>query len=101
MRPHRSSRVDANHAVLRGLFINSGLGVCDVSQSPCGVDLFVSFAGVTVAVEIKDGSKPVSARKLTDVEVRFKDQWKGHYRIVETEEQALNLIKELKRGSMG
>lgn len=34
-------------------------------------------------IEIKDGSKPPSKRKLTPDEARFRGSWTGGYRIVE------------------
>lgn len=44
-------------------------------DSPC--DLIVGYQGRTVLMEIKDGNKPPSARKLTDNEQKFHDEWPG------------------------
>ena len=56
-------------------------------------DLFVSKNGRTVAVEVKDGSKPPSARKLSEGEIKFMESWQGEYALVETLEHVKNLTE--------
>jgi hypothetical protein len=46
-------------------------------------DLLVGYGGLCLPVEVKDGSKPPSARKLTPDEERFRMNWRGGYKIVE------------------
>lgn len=57
-------------------------------------DLLVGFRGLNFLVEVKDGSKPPSARKLTDDEKLWQDYWKqfGQVETVENAEQALAVI---------
>lgn len=43
-------------------------------------------------IEIKDGSKPPSARALTDAQLRWHSVWQGQVAIAEDEEQALRII---------
>ena len=40
-------------------------------------DLLCWYKGRTVLLEVKNGKKPPSARKLTDAEQRFHDDWPG------------------------
>jgi hypothetical protein len=40
-------------------------------------DLLCCYKGRTVLLEVKDGKKPPSARRLTDAEQRFHDDWPG------------------------
>jgi hypothetical protein len=69
----RARRVDANHAQLSEAFRALGCAVLDLSQLGRGVpDLLVGVPGrcpsVWVLVEVKDGSKSPSDRKLTEAE---------------------------------
>jgi hypothetical protein len=51
----------------------------------------VSKGGETIAVEIKDGSKPPSARKLSKGEQDFKDNWLGRWELVESIDDVIKL----------
>lgn len=85
--------VDANQgqvvAALRKLgavvHITSGLG----GGFP---DLVVLHRGRLLLVEVKDGSKAPSDRKLTPAEQVFHRLFAGHVHIVESVEQALALL---------
>jgi hypothetical protein len=59
-------RVDANHAGIRQALRQCGWWVKDMSAMGKGwPDLLAVKAGRAVLVEVKDGSKPPSDRKLT------------------------------------
>jgi hypothetical protein len=52
------------------------------------------YNGRTLLLEIKDGTKPPSARRLTDAEQRFHDEWPGdNLHIVNSVQEALDLLK--------
>ena len=59
-----------------------GATVRVVTQGNGLPDLLVGFRGVTVLMEVKDGKKPPSARKLTEAEQKFFDEWRGGLLVV-------------------
>ena len=94
----RHKKKDDNHKEISDEFIRLGAGIKDVSSLPDFVDILVTYAGQTVAVEIKDGSKVPSARRLTPGEEKFRDYWTQHggkWACIETIEQANEMIKGL------
>jgi hypothetical protein len=56
-------------------------------------DLVVTYGGRTFLVEIKDGMKPPSARKLTPAQEEFHAAWTGEIHVVESIEQALAVTR--------
>ena len=69
-------RIDANQNEVVRTLRDLGCHVATTSMVGKGFpDLVVSHLGVMVYVEIKDGSKPPSKRKLTPDERRFHGQW--------------------------
>jgi len=91
----RAAKVDDNQKDIVKLFRKHGWYVLIISQLKNCCDIIVSKRGRTVAIEIKDGKKAPSARKLSEGELKFKNEWQGEYALVETEEDALKVIKEL------
>jgi hypothetical protein len=56
-------------------------------------DLLVAYNNRTFLIEIKDGAKSPSARKLTDAEQKFHDEWPNdNLFIVNTVDEALALL---------
>lgn len=90
----RAARVDANQAEIVALFRRLGWSVLIVSQLKNCCDIFVAKHGRTIAVEIKDGLKPPSQRKLSEGEQKFKDEWLGEWMLVESIDDVLS-IKEV------
>lgn len=67
-----AAKVDENHGDIRAAYRAVGAVVEDTSGAGKGFpDLAVSFSGNIYYVEVKDGSKPPSARKLTPDQVKF------------------------------
>jgi hypothetical protein len=89
--PHRKRR-DANHAEIKQALLRAGVSVVDVADTGCGFDLIAARkAGdqkKTVALEVKDGSKPPSHRKLTPNEARVAATWQGEYAVVKSVDEA-------------
>jgi len=44
-------------------------------------------------IEIKDGSKPPSKRKLSEGEQKFRDNWQGEYALVICNEDVISINK--------
>jgi hypothetical protein len=58
-------------------------------------DLLVGIRKVTTVMEVKDGEKPPSKRKLTEAEQDWHDAYRGSVYIVESVEQALAVLATL------
>jgi Holliday junction resolvase len=85
---HRS---DSNQTEIVKCFRKFGWYVLIISQLDNCCDIIVSKNGRTVAVEIKDGSKPPSKRKLTPGEEKFRNEWQGEYALIESIEDVIGL----------
>lgn len=55
-------------------------------------DIVVGYRGTNLLMEIKDGLKPTSARALTDGEAKWHAEWQGQVAIVESIDDAVNLL---------
>jgi Holliday junction resolvase len=65
----RAAKVDANHAEIRDGMRKAGFAVFDCAGLGRGLpDLIAVKAGRVVFIEVKDGSKVPSARKLTEAQ---------------------------------
>ena len=94
----RARKVDANHSAIIAAIRAFGMGVYDSSAYGGGFpDLVCSYAGQCFLVEIKDGAKYPSQRKLTEAQVKFHDEWQAPIAIIETVEQANAWCEERKR----
>jgi Holliday junction resolvase len=57
-------------------------------------DLLVHHGGRTLLLEVKDGKKPQSKRKLTEAEQKFHNEWPGdNLFIVNSVDEALELLR--------
>lgn len=89
----RAAKVDANQAEIVAALRKVGASVTPIHMVGSGCpDLLVGFGGRTLVLEVKDGAKPPSARKLTDDEVMWFGSWKGEAYVVETAEQAISYL---------
>jgi hypothetical protein len=88
-------RIDANQPEIVEAFRQLGCEVAITSNLGHGFpDLIVGKPKrqKVVLVEVKDGSKPPSARKLTPDEQKFRDAWAGSYAVVETIPDVVNVV---------
>lgn len=89
----RAARIDANHSEIVQALKAIGATVTSTAAVGKGYpDISVGFRGRTVLLEIKDGNKPPSARKLTPVEQKWHEQWRGEAHVVETVDQAIKVV---------
>lgn len=68
---------------------------CTVYQMDQPCDLLVGRGAVNILMEIKNPAKPKGDRKKTPAQEEFFKMWKGQVRIVETVDQAIDLITKL------
>lgn len=87
-------RTDRNHAeIINALRKIPNLSVFSTHEVGKGFpDIVVGYKGVNYLIEIKDGNKPPSARKLTPDEVKFHSNWRGQIKIVNNLDEVLNLL---------
>tara|TARA_R100000951_G_scaffold37874_1_gene32244 strand:+ start:7924 stop:8202 length:279 start_codon:yes stop_codon:yes gene_type:complete len=88
-----AAKVDRNQPeIVKGLR-KYGASVLIVSQLKNCFDILVGYNGVTHIMEIKDGKLPPSGKRLSSGEEKFKSSWRGgKYNVVESLEQAINLL---------
>lgn len=96
----RAAKVDSNHQKIVKAFRRLGWSVFNVSQLKNCCDLVVAKDLWTVCVEVKDGEKPQSARKLSAGEKKFRDEWNGSWMLVQSVEDVEILDKTRKNLSM-
>lgn len=88
-----AARKDANQDEIVSALRSIGATVTSVHQVGNGLpDLICGFRGKNYLLEIKDGNKPPSRRRLTEDEKKWHKQWQGHVDIVESVDDAINLI---------
>jgi hypothetical protein len=93
----RAAKVDANQSDIVAALRAVGASVQPLHSVGQGCpDLMVGYRGQTFALEIKDGSLPPSARKLTDAQVEWHRDWRGHVVVVESVKDALIAIGALR-----
>lgn len=91
----RAARQDDNHDEIRTAFRSFGAVVIDTFQLPNTFDMLVAFRGKLYPVEVKDGSKPPSRRKLTEGEQQCKQalEFAGvKYNVVESVDDAAKML---------
>jgi len=90
--PRYGKNVDANQLEIVQALEKIGCDVCEIGWP---LDLLVGYRGQNWLLEVKDGNKKPSDRKLTDDEQTFFDTWRGHKAKVETIDEALAEVTKL------
>jgi Holliday junction resolvase len=89
----RYAKVDANHCQVVSALRAAGASVQSLAAVGKGVpDLLVSFNGVNLLMEVKNGNKSKSAQKLTEDQIKWHGAWQGPVCIVDGPEAALRMI---------
>jgi len=94
----RAAKIDANQMQVVIALRAAGATVQSLAGVGKGVpDLLVGYQGQTLLLEIKDGRKPLSARLLTEDQLRWHGSWKGGaLAVVDSPDAALRMIGVLK-----
>ena len=91
-------RADSNQPALVKLIRSMGASFQHTHSIPGALDGIIGYRGTDVRVEIKDPEKPLSKRKLNEAEQDTFDEWRGRKpEVIETEEDVLNLLKQLQQ----
>ena len=89
----RRPRVDANHKQIKTALEQIGASVIDLAAMGGGCfDLLVGFRGVNYWLEVKDGSKPPSRRRLTEDQQTMWRNWRGQKAVVTSVSDAFEAI---------
>lgn len=89
----RAAKTDSNHKEIMKIFRDLGCTVFSTHMVGKGFpDMVVGYRCANYLVEVKDGSLAPSRRKLTPDEQEFVDGWNGTVSIVETIQDAINLV---------
>jgi len=93
----RNAKVDSNQSEIVKALRNAGAWVTITSQLKNAFDILAGYKGKLFIVEIKDGMKPPSARRLSEGEQKCKDGFNSvgvYYYIITSIDEALHMICE-------
>jgi len=89
----RAAKTDRNQAEIVAALRKAGCAVQDLSAVGRGVpDLLVARAGLNILLEVKDGKKPPSDRRLTPEQEAWHAAWPGDVYVVTSVTEALAVI---------
>lgn len=92
----RAAKIDANQNEIVKALRQIGCSVQSLASVGKGVpDLLVGFRCVNFLIEVKDGSKPKSAQKLTPDQIEWHGNWQGKVFVINSIDQAIDLISKL------
>ena len=95
-----AAKKDDNHNEIVATFRALGCGWEDTYQLGGGFpDGLAEINQLWVLVEIKDGAKPPSARKLTPDEADFYSRARAPVVIIETVDDVIRLVNSVRRGT--
>jgi len=90
----RAARIDANQTQIVSALRSVGASVELLSAVGKGCpDLLVGYRGVNLLMEVKDGKKPPSERKLTSDQIVWHTEWKGVVFLVTSVHDALDALE--------
>lgn len=93
----RVKRVDDNQGEIVKALRAAGAVVTSIHTVGKGVsDLLVSFRQRWLVIEVKDGNKPPSARKLTPDEAEWIGKQKAPVYVVTSPEQAITVLETVR-----
>lgn len=89
----RAKKIDDNQKIIVKQLRRCGVSVAVTSMLGKGfVDLVLGWRGRNYLIELKDGSKSESRKKLTPDEQEFFDGWKGQVNKAESFDQIATII---------
>ena len=94
----RAAKIDANQEAVVIALRAAGTKVQSLAAIGKGVpDLLCQYEGTFYLIEVKDGRKTPSQRKLTEDQVKWHEEWKSAFLgVVESPDEALKFIGAIK-----
>ena len=94
----RAAKIDANQEQIVEALRAVGASVQTLAAIGKGVpDLLVGYQGKTLLLEIKDGRKPPSERRLTEDQLKWHGAWRGGpLAVVDGPDAALRMLGVIK-----
>ena len=91
----RAAKIDANHRDIVTVLRAYGASVQTLAAVGQGVpDLLVGYQGRNYLVEVKDGNKSPSRRRLTDDQEAWRETWRGELPyVVRDREDAMAMLR--------
>lgn len=90
----RAAKIDANQPAVVKALRAAGVTIQHLHQVGSGCpDILCAIDGQLFLIEIKDGSKPPSAQKLTPDQVIWHAEWKAEVHVVNSIEGALQVAQ--------
>ncbi len=87
------ARTDGNHTAVMDALRAAGISALSIAAVGNGCpDIVAGFRGRNVLIEVKDGDKAPSARKLTPDEAKFHDSWMGYVVIANSPLEAVQKV---------
>ena len=94
----RAARVDANQGEIVSALRQMGCSVVSLAAVGKGVtDLLVGVSGKNLLIEVKDGSRSPSKRKLTPDQVIFHAEWRGQIAKADSVDEVISIVNEARR----
>lgn len=91
--PRRAAKVDDNQREVVVALRNIGCSVTLLHAVGEGCpDILVGFRQQNMLMEIKDGKKPPSARKLTAAQQDWHAKWRGKAHVVSSVDHAIDVV---------
>lgn len=89
----RAARIDENQREIVAALRAAGATVEPLHFVGRGFpDILVGYCGRNYLIEIKDGRKPPSRRRLTPDEQAWHERWRGQVAVAESVDDALEII---------
>jgi Holliday junction resolvase len=94
----RAAKIDANQDAVTIALRAAGAKVQSLAATGKGVpDLLCQYKGTFYLIEVKDGQKTPSQRRLTPDQVKWHEEWKCAFLgVVESPDEALRFIGVIK-----
>ncbi len=91
----RAARVDRNQPEIVRALRDIGATVQHIHMIGGGCpDILVGYRGTSYVFEIKDSAKPPSKRRLTPMEAKWHDNWRGQVAIVTSIDEAIKAVSD-------